>query len=181
MKRVMIVGGPGSGKSTLALKLGEITGLPIHHMDHIHWKAGWVERPRPEKIAMSLEIHAKDRWILEGGLSATYDDRVARCDTLIWLDVPMWLRLFRVLRRTLRYLGQTRPDLPDGCPEQFSGETVEFIRFIIRTRRTARNRILRLRAEAPARVTQVRLTTIPSVERYLATLSEELGGGAAER
>jgi len=38
MKRVMIIGGSGSGKSTLARQLGEITKLPIIHIDKMYWK-----------------------------------------------------------------------------------------------------------------------------------------------
>jgi adenylate kinase family enzyme len=35
MERIMIVGQPGSGKSTLAQVLGEVTGLPVIHIDKI--------------------------------------------------------------------------------------------------------------------------------------------------
>ncbi|MEP4274855.1 MAG: DNA topology modulation protein FlaR, partial [Roseibium sp.] len=124
MKRVMIVGGPGSGKSTLAIMLGAKTGLPVHHMDKIHYRPGWVERTRAEKDKLSREVHATDRWIFEGGHSSTYADRVARADTFIWLDVPVGRRMFRVLKRSLQYRGQTRPDLQDGCPEQFNRQTL---------------------------------------------------------
>ena len=82
MKRVMIVGGPGSGKSTLARKLGARTGLPVYHMDHIHWMPGWVERPGHDKDRMTHEIHMKDVWIFEGGHSRTYQERFARADTV---------------------------------------------------------------------------------------------------
>ena len=51
MQRVMILGQPGSGKSTLAQKLGACTGLPVFHIDNIHWSPGWVERPSDEKTA----------------------------------------------------------------------------------------------------------------------------------
>jgi adenylate kinase family enzyme len=40
MQRIMIIGRPGSGKSTLARELGRITGLPLVHIDHIHWEPG---------------------------------------------------------------------------------------------------------------------------------------------
>ena len=45
MKRVMIVGQPGAGKSTIARQIGQRTGLPVVHIDKIHWMPGWVERP----------------------------------------------------------------------------------------------------------------------------------------
>jgi energy-coupling factor transporter ATP-binding protein EcfA2 len=47
MQRVMVVGQPGAGKSTLARAMGEITKLPVVHIDHIHWQAGWIDRADP--------------------------------------------------------------------------------------------------------------------------------------
>lgn len=58
MKRIMIVGGPGSGKSTLARCLGSQTGLPVQHMDHIHWQSGWVERTTEAKVIMIQDVEA---------------------------------------------------------------------------------------------------------------------------
>jgi adenylate kinase family enzyme len=142
----MIVGGPGSGKSTLARALGARTGLPVRHMDLIHWQPGWVERDRAEKDRLTRAVHAEDAWIFEGGHSRTYDERAARADTLIWLDLPVGLRLWRVVRRWLTWWGRTRPDLPEDCPERLDPE---FIRFILRTRSSARARIGRVVAEHP--------------------------------
>ena len=34
MKRILIIGCPGSGKSYFAKRLGEITNLPVVHMDN---------------------------------------------------------------------------------------------------------------------------------------------------
>jgi adenylate kinase family enzyme len=142
----MVVGGPGSGKSTLAAELGRLTGLPVRHMDRIHWEPGWVARPVEEKDRMTREVHSEDAWIFEGGHSRTYDDRAGRADTLIWLDLPVSRRLGRVFRRWWTWRGRTRPDMPPDCPEKIDAE---FIRFILRTRRTGPAWIARLIAEHP--------------------------------
>lgn len=146
MKRVMVVGGPGSGKTTLAIELGRRTGLPVRHMDHVHWLPGWVERDKADKDHLTRAIHAEPAWIFEGGHSRTYAERAARADTLIWLDLPVGLRLWRVLRRIARGHGQTRPDLPPDCPEQFDPA---FLAFIVQSRRRARRRIAALIAANP--------------------------------
>ena len=138
MKRIMIVGAPGSGKSTLARQLGEATGLPVFHMDQIHWKAGWVERPLDEKVPMAHEVEAGERWIFEGGLSATYENRAAQAHMIIWLDLPMVVRLFRVFKRICTYRGETRPDLPEGCPEHLN---FEFLHYIVTTNRRHRAKL----------------------------------------
>jgi adenylate kinase family enzyme len=167
MKRVMIVGGPGSGKSTLARLLGERTGLPVVHIDHIHWQAGWIERDKEDKDRLTREVHARDAWIFEGGHSRTYDDRMARADTLIWLDMPVWLRLWRVLRRTVAHLGQSRPDLTDGCPEVLGRQTLEFIAFIWRTRRSSHQRIEAIASNPPTHLTVRHLRSLAEVRAFL--------------
>ncbi len=173
MQRVMIVGGPGSGKSTLARKLGARTGLPVFHMDHIHWQAGWVERPLAEKIPISLAVHARDRWIFEGGLSRTYADRVARADTFIWLDMPVALRFWRVVRRSVIYLGRSRPDLPDGCVERFGRETLAFWQFIWRTKQTSRVSLQAIVDHPPPHLTVVHLQCLRAVQQYLDTIPQK--------
>lgn len=168
MQRVMIVGQPGSGKSTLARTLGQRTGLPVFHMDHIHWQSGWVERPKAEKIIMARAVEARERWIFEGGLAATYDSRIARSDTVIWLDLPVGLRLWRVIKRTFGHFGQVRPDLPEGCPEGFHRETLPFWHYIWRTRVTGRIRIAALLASVPPDVTVIHLASLTQVRAFLA-------------
>ena len=174
MQRVMIIGQPGSGKSTLARRLGEITFLPVIHIDHIHWKSGWVERDPAEKTQMTLDVIKDPAWIFEGGHSKTYDARLARADTLIWLDLSVGLRLRRVLTRTVRFYGQTRPDLPDGCPEQFS---IEFLSFIWRTRHTSRARMQALYDSAPSDKTTYHFTRPPEVNTFLSDLRAALAVG----
>ena len=158
MQRVMIVGGPGSGKSTLAVCLGEATGLPVFHMDKIHYLPGWVERQKSVKSALTQEVHALDHWIFEGGHSTTYPERIARADLFIWLDIPLWKRVYRVLRRSYIHRGRIRPDMQDGCPEQFNRQTLEFLGFIIRTRKTARDKLQKIYEDPPATLRVVKLT-----------------------
>ncbi|MEM5584289.1 AAA family ATPase [Roseibium sp. AS2] len=172
MKRVMIVGAPGSGKSTLARALGKKTGLPVHHMDKIHHGPDWAARPEVEKDRLIREVHVLDRWIFEGGHSKTYKERAARADTFIWLDVPVGRRLFRVLRRSVRFRGRSRPDLPDGCVERFNLQTLEFFYFIWRTRHSSRRKLEAIFRAPPAHLTVHRLETFADVRQYLDGVAE---------
>lgn len=169
----MIVGGPGSGKSTLARALGAVTGLPVFHMDHIHYKSGWVPREAEVKDWMTEEVHRKPRWIFEGGHSRTYRQRVARADVMIWLDLPVGLRLYRVIRRQFSYLGRTRPDLPEGCVERMDRGALEFWLWIWRTRKTSRARLARIAAAPPAHLTVVHLRSRREVAAWLECLQEQ--------
>lgn len=135
VRRIMIVGQPGAGKSTLAARLAERTGLPVIHIDKIHWQAGWVERSKADKTRLCLEAEQQDRWVFEGGHSATWPSRLARADMLIWLDLPVGVRLWRVVRRAIVGLGRTRPDMAEGCPERLR-TLPKFITYIWTTRRS---------------------------------------------
>ncbi len=168
VQRIMIMGQPGAGKSWLARELGRITGLPVVHMDRIHWMPGWVERPLAEKVVMAHAVEAGERWIFEGGLSATYENRASRAELIVWLDLPVWLRLWRVTRRSLRDLGRSRPDLPENCPEKLSN-LPEFWGFIWRTRRSGRERVRRLTSVWGERVPVVRLRSRAGVDAWLRT------------
>lgn len=167
MKRVMIIGQPGSGKSTLARKLGDATGLPVFHMDHIHWMPGWQMREDESRWEMVRLVHAKERWIFEGGFSKSWEDRAARADTLIWIDVGVWRRLWRVIQRFFRYYGQERPDMAEGCAEGNWQEMREFLVWIWQTRLTAHIKMRKLIEAQPDTKRIVVLHTIDEANAFV--------------
>lgn len=164
--RIMIVGQPGSGKSTLAAALGERTGLPVIHIDTIHWQPGWLERSKVEKTRLCREVEQSDRWIFEGGHSATWKTRLARSDVLIWIDRPVSIRIWRVVRRAVVGLGRTRPDMAEGCPERLSS-LPEFVRYIWATRKSGAEKIAQLATKAPANCQVVQLRSNRDVAVFL--------------
>jgi len=146
--RVMIVGQPGSGKSWLAGRVAARLGLPLYHMDHIHWQEAWVPRPEAEKTAACHAIEAQEAWVFEGNYTPTAADRVARADLVVWLDLPVWTRLWRVTWRKLTGLGRVRPDMAPGCPEGLGREAWAFYGYIWRTRASGRARLAEVAALA---------------------------------
>lgn len=139
MKRVLIVGCSGAGKSTLARKLGELTGLPVIHLDQHYWRPGWVEPMQEAWRAQVAELAARPEWIMDGNFGGTYEVRFAAADTVIALDFPTWLCLWRVLKRLVSRHGTVREDLPEGCPEHFDWS---FLKFVAGFNRTQRPRML---------------------------------------
>ena len=131
MRKIMVVGvSAGVGKSTFAANLGEILDLPVHHLDSYHWKPGWQEAEKEEFESVQYNIVKRDRWIIEGNYSSTFDIRTAQADTFIYLELPLRVCLYRVLKRWLSNIGKTRPDMGEGCPEKMEWE---FLKFIVTT------------------------------------------------
>ncbi|MEO1260641.1 MAG: AAA family ATPase [Bacteroidota bacterium] len=136
MKKIMVIGCGGSGKSTLSKKLHAITGLELIHLDQIFWKPGWVELPKEEWIKKNKQILAeKPYWILDGNYSSTMDMRINKADTIIFMDTPTVVRLFRVIKRVVQNFGRSRPDMPANCPERISFQFLHYILFYNLTRR----------------------------------------------
>jgi adenylate kinase family enzyme len=169
MRRVAIVGSGGSGKSTLARRLGQLTGLLVVHLDRLYWRRGWVPTPTPEWEARLRDLTAGDAWILDGNHSATIGSRLARADTVIFLDVGRTLSLLRVLGRAIRYRGRERPDMAAGCPERVDREFLVWVwNYPVRSR----GPLLAKLAEAERRgVTVHRLRTSREVRRFLRALA----------
>ncbi len=119
MQRVLIIGPCGSGKSTLARELAPRMGLPLVHMDQLGWQAGWIETEKAELRARIADAVAQDSWLIEGNYGSTLAPRLERADTVIYLDFPIRLCLWRLIRRVTTLRGQSRPDMPEDCPERF--------------------------------------------------------------
>jgi len=119
MDRVLVIGPCGAGKSTLSAELGQRLGLPVFHLDQLHWAPGWVEGSSNELEEKVDAIIGGDRWLIDGNYGGTMAPRLARADTVVYLDYPIRLCLWRLLRRIWTYRGRTRPDMTEGCPERF--------------------------------------------------------------
>lgn len=172
MRRVLIIGSGGSGKSTLARQLGARLELPVVHLDQHYFAPGWVE-PSPEDWADAVDrLLAEDAWVMDGNYGGTMERRLARADTVVFLDRSRWLCLGRVVRRWLRNLGRTRPDMAPGCPERVE---LAFIHYILAYPATRRPGVLARLANANhARVH--RLRSRQDVEAFLASVESSARG-----
>ncbi len=127
MKRVVVIGSGGSGKSTFSRLLGEATGLPVVHLDKLHWRPGWVGTPADEWREVVKGELMKPEWIMDGNFGGTREMRMQAADTIIMLDLPRWLCVWRILKRSVRHYGRTRPDMAEGCRERFDPEFIAWV------------------------------------------------------
>ncbi|MBD2183480.1 adenylate kinase [Planktothrix sp. FACHB-1355] len=115
MKKVAVFGNTGGGKSTLSKRLSEITGLPLHILDKIQYQSGGIEVPREEYLHAHQQILMSDRWIIDGfGCKETLWLRLDEADTLVYLDLPLYVHFWWVNKRLMT--GFFKP--PEGWPSK---------------------------------------------------------------
>ena len=127
MKKILVIGSSGAGKSTFSRRLGKITGLPIIHLDVLHWKPNWTEPDKEEWEKTVAEALKGDRWIMDGNFSGTMEMRMRACDTIIFVDLPRALCVYRIWKRIVTYHRETRPDMATGCDEKFDWEFTKWV------------------------------------------------------
>ena len=145
MNKVIVIGCSGSGKSTLARSLGDLTKLPVVHLDRLWWQPGWETVSREEFDALHSAALEEPSWIIDGNFSRTLPQRLEKCDTVIYLDFDRATCVFGVLKRVITNLGKVRPDMGEGCPERFSWE---FLRWVWDFNKNNREKTYRLLSEA---------------------------------
>jgi adenylate kinase family enzyme len=170
MRKVLVIGSSGAGKSTFARRLGQLLDIEVVHLDSFYWKSGWVEMPKPEWAARVAELVRRDAWIMDGNYSGTFDIRLKACDTLIFLDMPRLVCLWRVLKRWFAYRGRTRPDMAAGCDEKID---MEFILWVWNYPRTHRPEALQRMRENAASKQMIRLCSPAEAERFLAAVKPD--------
>ena len=145
MERIIIIGCGGAGKSTLARQLGEKLDIPVVHLDKLWWKPGWVEMDREKFDELHRRELSKETWIMDGNFNRTMPERIARCDTIIYLDFSRFACLRGVIKRVLTTYGTVRPDMGEGCPERID---FEFLKWVWNYNKNKRDRNYRLLNEA---------------------------------
>ncbi len=127
MNRVLIIGSCGAGKSTFARRLHEATNLKLIHLDKIYWKPNWTETSEEEWLEKVQEIIKADSWIIDGNYGGTMEMRMSRCDTVVWLDFPRTVCVWRVLKRIAFYKKNGRLDMAEGCDENLD---LKFLKYV---------------------------------------------------
>ncbi|MEQ9453979.1 MAG: hypothetical protein RLN76_05220 [Phycisphaeraceae bacterium] len=168
MQRVCVVGPCGAGKSTFARQLGAATGLPVHHIDVLFWKPGWQARSMEELAERLAPIVAGDRWIIDGNFAPTMPMRLARADTVVWLDYPARVYRWRVLKRQVTGRWRGRPDMAAGCRESFDRE---FLRYAWDFDRTGRPALVEALEKRPGGLEVLRLASVGEGKRWLREVS----------
>jgi adenylate kinase family enzyme len=103
VRRVNVKGTSGSGKSTFGIELARRLGVPYVELDALHHGPNWTEASAEELRARVHEAMdaAPDGWVIDGNYEVKLGDTlIGAADTIVWLDLPLGVKLGRVWRRT---------------------------------------------------------------------------------
>lgn len=168
LRRIMIIGPSGSGKSTLARAIAARLDIPAIHLDVLFWQPGWVETPQEVFRAKIIAAASGDAWVMDGNYSRHFDVRLARADTVIWLDLPRHVYFPRAFWRMVKNYGRERGDIGPGCRERFD---LAFYRDWVWPYPTkTRPKHAALIQSLPQGLTGVRLATRGDIRRFVAGL-----------
>ena len=161
MKKVIVIGCPGSGKSTFSRALNLKTGLPLHHLDMMKWKADKTTVTREVFLKRLHKVLPQDNWIIDGNYFSTMEMRIDACDTIIFLDYDTATCLNGIKSR----IGQVRTDMPwiETEPDP------DFIDFIKSYNTNMRPKVIAL-LEANTDKNIVHLENRNQADNYLASL-----------
>ena len=164
MRKVLVIGSGGAGKSVFANRLGKLLNIEVLHLDKFYWSPGWIEMPKDEWLKTVEELVERDSWIMDGNYSGTLKVRLEACDTVIFLDMPRTLCLWRVLKRTFMYRNGSRPDMAEGCREKLN---LEFLRWVWDYSSRTRPKIVELLKANSQTKKIIWLRSDSEVERFL--------------
>lgn len=172
-QRIVIVGTSGSGKTTLAKQLAAKLGIDHIELDALNWDANWTMAPDfVDKVAVAT---SGDNWVVDGNYSRARDVTWARANTIVWLDYPMWLNLWRITKRTLRR-SILKVELWNGNREslrEFLFGDESMFRWVLKTHKRRQRDFSRLIAENKyPHVNWVRLQSPRATEMWLKTVKD---------
>ena len=172
MQRINVVGTSCSGKTTLARAVAGRLDLPYVELDAHYWGPDWTPVPEAAFHARVRDAVAGERWVIDGGYAPVRHLTWGRADTVVWLDYPLPLLLWRWLRRTVVRV-RTGEEFWPGTGNR---ETIRnvlrrdgLIWYILRTHRRRRRSMSAGLAARPD-LRAVRLRSPTEAERWLRSI-----------
>ena len=169
LQKILVIGCCGAGKSTFSKKVQSILNLEIIHLDQYYHKPNWEETEQDEWEKIVNSLVQKPSWIMDGNYASSFDIRFKYADTIIYLDYPTILCIWRVIIRIFKYHGVTRSDMANGCKEQFDLEFLQYVlTFNSKFRKVIKQKLNLVKEEKKGCV----FKTDKQADKFLAQISE---------
>lgn len=110
----------------------------LFFLDRLQWLPGWKQDTSEEFDQKLASVLKQDKWIIDGNCLRTLSERLKYSDYVVFLDFHPLLCLWRTTMRIVRWHGETRLDVADGCPERFNWS---FVCYVWNFRRDTKPRI----------------------------------------
>ncbi|HEY7032227.1 MAG TPA: shikimate kinase [Thermomicrobiales bacterium] len=165
-RRINVRGTSGAGKSTFGAELARRLGVGFVELDALHHGPNWAAPTSEEFRAKVREAMAAapNGWVIDGNYDSKLGDTVfGEADTIVWLDLPLFVKLPRLCRRTFHRI-RNRIELWNGNRETWTEAVFHrdsVIYWMIRNHFEQRrdwparfagdDRVVRLRSDAEAR------------------------------
>jgi energy-coupling factor transporter ATP-binding protein EcfA2 len=182
-QRILILGRTGSGKTTLARELAAAIDVPHVELDALYFGPSFSTVPLSVLRDRTTAAISGDRWVTDGNKGAVRDLVWPRADTVIWLDYPLVVSLWRLGKRALwRTSVVTAQAAETGVKRGVPGQLLSAARGVLTALRSHRGQ----RRQYPKMFVQeenrhlavVRLRTPRATRRWLARVTENLASGA---
>jgi len=136
-KRIVVVGSSGSGKTTLARAIALRLNLPHVEIDSLNWEANWTMVTEDVLRSRLADALSGPAWVVDGNYGKMRDLTWGKAETLIWLELPLAVVLWRLLSRTSRRI-LAREELWNGNRETLRTAFFEKDNLFIHMLRTRR-------------------------------------------
>lgn len=168
MQRVAVIGNAGGGKSRLSRRIAAARGLPYHAIDLLQYKSGWDLRPEFEDAHAALI--AGDAWVIDGvGTWPSLTARLARADTIVFVDLPFRVHLWWATKRQVRAILFGRPDAPAGARSW--PMTIKLYRLMVWVNRDIRPRFEAAALHHAGRARVVHLRSVAELNAFAGALA----------
>ena len=175
-ERILIVGRTGSGKTTLARQLAVALGLPHVELDSLYFAPDLTTAPLRVLRERTSAAVAGEVWVTDGNKGAVRDLVWPRADTVVWLDYPLYISLWRLAKRARSRTSSlsaqaTRTGRRTDLPKQLLAAATGVLK-ALRSHRGQRRKYPRMFAQPANRHLAVaRLRSPRATRRWIARVS----------
>jgi energy-coupling factor transporter ATP-binding protein EcfA2 len=175
-RRLLILGRTGSGKTTLGRELAAALEVPHVELDSLYFGPDLSTVPLELLRERTRAAIAGDSWVTDGNKRAVRDLVWPRADTVVWLDYPLVVSLWRLARRargrTSVLARQARTTGSAGSSLSQLGRVAKGVLTALWSHRGQRRRYPRMLAEPANRhLAVVRLRSPRATRRWIARVT----------